>query len=82
MSKAADDYEAIRRRLEELAAEKNLALTGSTLEEKPAPQVYPDYYGLNAQYQQASAGPVALVKWKQDQNRVWYATLTPNRVNG
>lgn len=33
-TKAADDFEAIRRRLEELAAEKSLALTGSTLEEK------------------------------------------------
>lgn len=31
MSFAADDHEAIRRRLEELAAEKALALSGSTL---------------------------------------------------
>ena len=28
---AADDFEAIRRRLEELAAEKSLALTGSSV---------------------------------------------------
>lgn len=31
MSYAADDHEAIRRRLEEIAAERNLALTGSTV---------------------------------------------------
>jgi hypothetical protein len=31
MSFAADDHEAIRRRLEELAAERQLALTGSTV---------------------------------------------------
>lgn len=40
MSYAADDHEAIRRRLEEIAAERQLALTGSTLEEaKPEPVV-------------------------------------------
>ena len=33
MSFAADDYEAIRRRAEEIKAERNLALTGSTLDE-------------------------------------------------
>jgi hypothetical protein len=32
---AADDYEAIRRRAEEIKAERNLALTGSTLPEEP-----------------------------------------------
>ena len=31
---AADDYEAIRRRAEEIQAERNLALTGSTLPEE------------------------------------------------
>jgi len=31
MSFAADDHEAIRRRLEEIAAERQLALTGSTV---------------------------------------------------
>jgi hypothetical protein len=36
MSFAADDYEAIRRRAEEIKAERNLALTGSTLEEPKA----------------------------------------------
>jgi len=30
MSYAADDYESIRRRQEEITAERNLALTGST----------------------------------------------------
>jgi hypothetical protein len=35
MSFAADDYEAIRRRAEEIKAERNLALTGSALEEEP-----------------------------------------------
>lgn len=40
MTKAADDFETIRRRLEELAAEKNLALTGSTIEE---PKIWPMY---------------------------------------
>lgn len=35
MSFAADDDETIRRRLEEIAAERNLALTGSTLTEEP-----------------------------------------------
>jgi hypothetical protein len=33
MSYAADDFEAIRRREEEIKAERNLALTGSTIEE-------------------------------------------------
>lgn len=33
MSYAADDYEAIRRREEEIKAERSLALTGSTLED-------------------------------------------------
>lgn len=35
MNYAADDHEAIRRRMEELAAERALALTGSTLPEEP-----------------------------------------------
>jgi hypothetical protein len=35
MSFAADDYEAIRRRAEEIKAERNLALTGSALLEEP-----------------------------------------------
>jgi hypothetical protein len=35
MSFAADDYEAIRRRAEEIKAERNLALTGTTLPEEP-----------------------------------------------
>jgi hypothetical protein len=34
MSYAADDYEAIRRRAEEIKAERNLALTGTTLPEE------------------------------------------------
>lgn len=46
MTKAADDYETIRRRLEELAAEKNLALTGSTVEEEPKSTEPPDDYGM------------------------------------
>jgi hypothetical protein len=33
MNYAIDDFEAIRRRQEEIAAERNLALTGSTLPE-------------------------------------------------
>jgi hypothetical protein len=33
MSKAADDYENIARRLKELEADRQLALTGSTVEE-------------------------------------------------
>jgi hypothetical protein len=32
---AVDDFEYIRRRAEEIKAERNLALTGSTLEEQP-----------------------------------------------
>jgi hypothetical protein len=32
---AVEDFEAIRRRQEEIAAERNLALTGSTLPEEP-----------------------------------------------
>jgi hypothetical protein len=39
MSYAADDYEAIRRRAEEIKAERNLALTGSTLEEPKVGEV-------------------------------------------
>jgi hypothetical protein len=41
MSYAADDYEAIRRRAEEIKAERNLALTGSTLEETKVGEVSP-----------------------------------------
>jgi hypothetical protein len=33
MSKVADDYENIARRLKELEADRQLALTGSTVEE-------------------------------------------------
>lgn len=36
---AIDDFEAIRRRAEEIAAERNLALTGSTLEEPKVGEV-------------------------------------------
>ena len=38
-----EDYEAIRRRLEELAAERNLALTGSSAPVQTAeePKVWP-----------------------------------------
>ena len=32
---AADDYESIRRRAEEIQAERNLALKGTTLPEEP-----------------------------------------------
>jgi hypothetical protein len=35
MSYAADDYESIRRRAEEIKAERNLALKGTTLPEEP-----------------------------------------------
>jgi hypothetical protein len=47
MSKAADEYEEIARRLKELEADRQLALTGSTAEEKPAdkPQEF-DSYGM------------------------------------
>jgi hypothetical protein len=34
MTKAADDFEAIRRRLEEIEAEQKLALTGSSAPEE------------------------------------------------
>jgi hypothetical protein len=43
MSFAADDHETIRRRLEEIAAEKALALTGSTIPEKQPEPAYVDY---------------------------------------
>lgn len=45
---AADDHEAIRRRMEELKAERSLALTGSSApaeEAKPAPDY--GFYGLH-----------------------------------
>jgi hypothetical protein len=47
VSKIADDAEAIARRLKELEADRQLALTGSTVEEKPAekPQEF-DSYGM------------------------------------
>ena len=35
MTFQADKYEDIRRRAEEIAAERNLALTGTTLPEEP-----------------------------------------------
>lgn len=39
MSYAADDYESIRRRAEEIQAERNLALKGTTLEEPKVGEV-------------------------------------------
>jgi hypothetical protein len=52
---AADDYEAIRRRAEEIKAERNLALTGSTLEEEPkVGEVSPAWpYAMTADYDPA-----------------------------
>jgi hypothetical protein len=49
MSYAADDYEAIRRRAEEIKAERNLALTGSTLSEEPKVGEYAYEWPLTAQ---------------------------------
>lgn len=54
MTFQADKYEEIRRRAEEIAAERNLALTGSTLEEPKAEvaKVWP-MYGYTADYDPA-----------------------------
>jgi hypothetical protein len=53
MSYAADDYEVIRRRAEEIKAERNLALTGSTLEEKVG-EVSPAWpYAMTVDYDPA-----------------------------
>ena len=56
MSKIADDAEAIRRRLEEIEAEKQLALTGSSA---PQEEVKPieSVYGLYGDYVGSSAHP-------------------------
>lgn len=43
---AIDDAEFIRRRLEEIEAEKQLALTGSSLPEKPEVPAIENVYGL------------------------------------
>ena len=49
MTKAADDFEAIRRRIEELKAERDLALTGTTVPvEDPKETKEFDIYGMYA----------------------------------
>jgi hypothetical protein len=55
MTYAADDYEAIRRRAEEIKAERSLALTGSTLEEPKIGEVAMGWpvYGYTADYDPA-----------------------------
>jgi hypothetical protein len=56
MTYAADDYEAIRRRAEEIKAERNLALTGSTLPEETKVGEYAKgwpMYGYTADYDPA-----------------------------
>lgn len=47
MSYLADDAAAIKARLEELAAEKRLALTGSSAEEKKAEDIAQDWYAVH-----------------------------------
>lgn len=61
MTKAADDFEAIRRRMEELSADKQQALTGSTTKDKP--MVFPDYYGISTQ---AGYDPEYLCTWQNE----------------
>ncbi len=46
MTKAADDFEAIRRRIEELKAERDLALTGTTVPVEETKEF--DVYGMYA----------------------------------
>jgi hypothetical protein len=45
MTKAADDCEAIRRRLEEIEAEQKLALTGSSAPTQEQPKEIESVYG-------------------------------------
>ena len=50
MSKAADEYEDIARRLKELEAEKRLALTGSSSETKTEIPSVESVYGVYGDY--------------------------------